>query len=83
MWRGSVRAHLVRLQVGFRNRLFMMFHWAWSWLTYKRGARLITGAIGQLPPVNSIADDGSVVLPPAAQSILVTKEPDRPASRLS
>jgi NADH dehydrogenase len=41
--------------VGFRNRLLMMFHWAWSWLTFKRGARLITGQIGALPPIHAIA----------------------------
>jgi NADH dehydrogenase len=69
--------------VGFRNRVFMMFHWAWSWLTYKRGSRLITGDIGQLPPVRSIADDGTVMLPPAAQSIVVTTESEPTASRLS
>jgi NADH dehydrogenase len=57
--------------VGFRNRMFMMFHWAWSWLTYKRGARLITGDVGQLPAVKSIAPDGTALLPPAAQSIAV------------
>jgi len=55
--------------VGFRNRVFMMFHWAWSWLTYQRGSRLITGDVGQLPPVKSIAPDGTVALPPAATTI--------------
>lgn len=29
--------------IGFRNRLIVLFTWAWSYLTYKRGARLITG----------------------------------------
>jgi NADH dehydrogenase len=29
--------------VGFRNRFVVLFDWAWSYLTYKRGARLITG----------------------------------------
>ena len=61
--------------VGFRNRVFMMFHWAWSWLTYKRGSRLITGDVGKLPAVRSIGDDGNIVLPAAAQTIVVTKEP--------
>ena len=37
--------------VGFRNRALMMMHWAWSWLTFKRGARLITGPVGKLPKV--------------------------------
>ncbi len=29
--------------IGFRNRLVVMINWAWSYLTYQRGARLITG----------------------------------------
>jgi NADH dehydrogenase len=34
--------HLVLL-AGFRNRLVVWVNWAWAWLTYGRGARLITG----------------------------------------
>jgi NADH dehydrogenase len=30
--------------IGFRNRLGVMTDWAWAYLTYQRGARLITGA---------------------------------------
>ena len=55
--------HIAAL-VGFRNRMLVMFHWAWSWLTFKRGARLITGAVGALPPVRSIGRDGQIMLPP-------------------
>ncbi|MGC2112634.1 MAG: NAD(P)/FAD-dependent oxidoreductase [Candidatus Korobacteraceae bacterium] len=29
--------------IGFRNRIIVMFQWAWSYLTYSRAARLITG----------------------------------------
>jgi NADH dehydrogenase len=29
--------------IGFRSRLLVMFGWAWSYLTFQRGARLITG----------------------------------------
>jgi NADH dehydrogenase len=29
--------------VGFRNRLSVFFDWIWSYVTYQRGARLITG----------------------------------------
>ena len=29
--------------IGFRNRLIVMMDWIWSYLTYHRGARLITG----------------------------------------
>jgi NADH:ubiquinone reductase (H+-translocating) len=28
--------------IGFRNRLFVMIQWAWSYVTFDRGARLIT-----------------------------------------
>jgi NADH dehydrogenase len=28
--------------IGFRNRVLVMFEWAWSYLTFQRGARLIT-----------------------------------------
>jgi len=28
--------------IGFRNRLIVMFEWAWAYFTYQRGARLIT-----------------------------------------
>lgn len=33
----------VLLLVGFRNRLLVMINWLWSYVTFKRGARLITG----------------------------------------
>lgn len=29
--------------IGFRNRLLVMLQWAWSYISYDRGARLITG----------------------------------------
>ena len=28
--------------IGFKNRLFVLFQWAWAYLTWKRGARIIT-----------------------------------------
>ncbi len=31
--------------IGFRNRVLVMVEWAWSYLTYERAARLITGDI--------------------------------------
>jgi NADH dehydrogenase len=30
--------------VGFRNRLAVFMDWIWSYVTYQRGARLITGS---------------------------------------
>jgi NADH dehydrogenase len=35
-------AHIFFL-IGFRNRITVMLDWAWSYITYGRGARLITG----------------------------------------
>ncbi len=35
--------HILYL-IGFRNRLIVMVEWAWSYLWYKRGIRLITGS---------------------------------------
>ncbi len=29
--------------IGFRNRLVVAWHWLWQYLTFQRGARLITG----------------------------------------
>jgi NADH:ubiquinone reductase (H+-translocating) len=31
--------------VGFRNRVAVMLEWAWSYVSYERGARLITGRL--------------------------------------
>jgi NADH dehydrogenase len=33
------------LLIGFRNRFLVMFSWAWTYFTYDRGARLITGDV--------------------------------------
>jgi NADH dehydrogenase len=55
--------------VGFRNRVFVMLSWAWSWLTFTRAARLITGDVGPLPTVRTIGPDGTVALPPSAASV--------------
>jgi NADH dehydrogenase len=31
--------------IGFRNRLLVFMQWAWAYVTYQRGARLITGPV--------------------------------------
>ena len=31
--------------VTFRNRVFVLLEWAWSYITFRRGARLITGPL--------------------------------------
>ncbi len=35
--------------IGFRNRIMVMIQWAWSYLTYGRGARLITSETPCMP----------------------------------
>lgn len=52
----------VAFLIGFRSRLLVMFHWMWSWLTFQRGARLITGSVGQLPPLAGIDEKGQPAL---------------------
>ena len=42
-WLAWLLIHILFL-IGFRNRLLVMIQWAWSYLTYERGARLITGS---------------------------------------
>jgi NADH dehydrogenase len=45
----------VAFLIGFRNRVLVLLQWAWSYFTYSRGARLITGEVqpaqAGLPPV--------------------------------
>ncbi|MFY9562573.1 MAG: NAD(P)/FAD-dependent oxidoreductase [Terriglobales bacterium] len=46
-WLAWLFVHIFFL-IGFRNRVIVMIQWAWSYLTYERGARLITGS-NELP----------------------------------
>jgi NADH:ubiquinone reductase (H+-translocating) len=41
-WLAWLFVHLVNL-IGFRNRLVVMMQWAWSYFSYQRAIRLITG----------------------------------------
>lgn len=43
-WLAWLFIHIMFL-IGFRNRIIVLIQWAWSYLTYERGARLITGDI--------------------------------------
>ena len=40
-WLAWLFVHIIFL-VGFRNRLLVLFQWAWAYLTFDKGARLIT-----------------------------------------
>jgi NADH:ubiquinone reductase (H+-translocating) len=41
-WLAWLFVHIFFL-IGFRNRVIVLIQWAWSYFTYERGARLITG----------------------------------------
>jgi NADH:quinone reductase (non-electrogenic) len=43
-------AHIYFL-IGFRSRLVVALSWAWSYLTFERGTRLITGSDGAAEPL--------------------------------
>ena len=41
-WFAWLAIHIFFL-IGFRNRVLVILQWAWAYITYQRGARLITG----------------------------------------
>ena len=45
-------AHLYFL-IGFRNRVVVALSWVWTYLTFQRGARLITGISGARMPAET------------------------------
>jgi NADH:quinone reductase (non-electrogenic) len=45
------------LLIGFRNRVAVFLNWMWAWLTFGRGARLITGDTA--PPGGQAADQAT------------------------
>jgi NADH dehydrogenase len=64
-WLAWLFIHIFFL-IGFRNRLIVLIQWAWSYITYERGARLITGdqTLPSWPELRSESEkDGS---PPSA-----------------
>ena len=46
MW---IFVHIAYL-VGFRNRVIVLLEWGWAYLTFQRGARVITGTIDEPRP---------------------------------
>ena len=50
-WLTWIFVHIFFL-IGFRNRVLVLFQWAWSYLTYGLGARIITEDV-HLPPVTA------------------------------
>lgn len=60
-WLAWLFVHVMYL-VGFRNRVAVLFNWAWAYVKMQRGARLIYGDVENLfPPVGPHAhvDEGA------------------------
>ena len=51
-WLAWLSVHVWFL-VGFRNRIAVLFSWAWNYVTYARGARLITGTFDPRPSLSA------------------------------
>ena len=47
-WMAWLTIHIYYL-TGFRNRLLVVLQWAWSYITFGRGARLIVGGRAKEP----------------------------------
>lgn len=49
-------AHIYFL-IGFRNRIAVTLDWVWSYLTFERGARLITGDVAPAKPAAAVREE--------------------------
>jgi NADH dehydrogenase len=56
-WLAWLLVHIMFL-IGFRNRFLVLFEWAWAYLSWQRGARLITGPWRGRPPVGGSGPQG-------------------------
>lgn len=66
-WLSWLFIHIFFL-IGFRNRILVFIQWAWSYFTYERGARLITGST-YLPGWTDAANATTAPAEPAPQEI--------------
>lgn len=71
-WLSWLFVHILFL-IGFRNRILVFIQWAWSYVTYEKGARLITGGNylpGWMPaPAASSRANASAASAPQRQEI--------------
>jgi NADH dehydrogenase len=57
-WLAWLLVHIFFL-IGFENRMLVLLQWAWSYLSYERGARLITGAWPPGAPSDAPGEHGA------------------------
>jgi len=72
-------AHIYFL-IGFRNRLAVVLNWGWNYITFGRGARLITGLTGsRMPPMEAVEPEAPnmVVKPESAVTQVASLVTDR------
>jgi NADH:ubiquinone reductase (H+-translocating) len=72
-WLAWIFVHIFFL-IGFRNRIAVMLQWAWAYLTWQRGARLITGPIGErlAPSDQPLGETGARLSPEVEDALEVT-----------
>jgi NADH dehydrogenase len=73
-WLAWLVVHIWYL-IGFRSRLVVMITWAWSYFTYKRGARLITGYAAARAGDRVRLTDGASIRPHTTESEAATAPP--------
>lgn len=74
-WLAWCFVHILYL-IGFRNRLLVFVQWVWSYIAYRRGARLITEHEWRLPEKPELT-----ALPAAATPPALAEAPPRAISR--
>lgn len=89
-WLAWLVVHIWYL-IGFRNRFVVLLTWAWSYVSYKRGARLITTtgwkpessprSEAVPPPPSSRRADGSRARSTVPREVVRSPESDRPSVR--
>ena len=70
-WLAWLFIHILFL-IGFQNRLLVFIQWAWSYFTYERSARLITGS-ATLPGWNGMRSETAAAQAKQESSAMVDK----------
>jgi NADH dehydrogenase len=79
-WLAWALVHVLFL-IGFRNRLVVLLRWAWAYLVFARGARLVTGPDDlalRRPRGSSFDAARAVAADDLAGATTTAPRPDRP-----